>query len=288
MSILGYVIWLLSPVCQIGILIFMLRRNLRKEFPFFFNYTIFQVISFAVLYTVYHFGTGMTYFYAYWTSSALGVSLGFLVIHEVFSYAIRPYAGLRDLGKVLFRWVAMLVILAGSLTAISVSGMNGHYLTQAVTEMERAVRLMQCGLLLFIFVCSSYLGLTWRNFAAGIALGYGIFAATQLVTYSVRLQVGGSWGATLSMISSLVYALSVLIWLGYSAMPEKAMQRVHNDVVYRPIFDRWNQAAMVLTAPMAPNEAAMSAGNHTYLTEIERAVDDIMAQQIPVTNNAHD
>ncbi len=287
MSLFGYLVWLFSPLCQIGVLIFMLRRQLRAEFPFFFTYTAFQVLSFCVLYSVYHFAPDH-YFDAYWTVSALGVSLGFLVIHEVFSYAIRPYAGLRDLGKVLFRWVAMLVVLAGSLMAISSTGMNSRYIMAAITDIERAIRLMQCGLLLFIFVCSSYLGLTWRNFAAGIALGYGTYAAADLVGFSLRMQFGGGWDAKLSVINSVCYALCALVWLAYSAMPEKVMQRAHNDVVYRPIFDRWNQAAMVLTAPMAPNEAAMMGGGHTYLTEIERAVDDIMAHSIPAENNAHD
>ena len=55
MSAVGYVLWLLAPVCQIFLLIFMLRRKLRAEFPFFFSYTVFQVISFAVQYGVYHF-----------------------------------------------------------------------------------------------------------------------------------------------------------------------------------------------------------------------------------------
>ena len=288
MSLYGYALWLLAPVCQISILIFMLRRKLRAEFPFFFSYLAFQVLSFVVEYSVWHFAPAQ-YFGVYWTSSGLSAILGFLVIHEVFSYAIRPYAGLRDLGKLLFRWVCLLVILAGSLLAISSSGMTGKHVMAAISDVERAVRLMQCGLLLFIFVCSSYLGLTWRNFAAGIALGYGIYASTSLVTYSVLAQLGTSWYKTSGNINTAAYVLALAIWISYAAMPAKVMQRVHNDVVYRPIFDRWNQAAMVLTAPMAPNEAAMTAGNHTYLTEIERAVDDIMsAQHLPAENTAHD
>ncbi len=287
MSPLGYVLWLLAPVCQLFLLIFMLRRKLRAEFPFFFSYTVFQVISFVVQYGVYHFAPNQ-YFDIYWTCSALGVVLGFLVIYEVFSYAIRPYAGLRDLGKLMFRWLAMLLVLIGALMATSSSNMSSKYLVYAIVDVERAVRLMQCGLLFFIFACSSYLGLTWKNFGAGVALGYGIFASVDLVMYSVRFTVGGSWNSALSTITAVAYNLGVLIWLSYSLLPEKAMQRVHNEVVYRPIFDRWNQAALVLTAPMAPNEEAMMGGNHTYLTEIERAVDDIMAHSIPAVNEGND
>lgn len=286
MSPFSYFLWLLSPVCQLALMIFMVRRKLTSEFPFFFSYSVFQVISFAVNYSIYHFAPEQ-YFYAYWTANALGTMLSFLVIYEVFSYAIRPYAGLRDLGKLLFRWVTLLLVLVATLLAVTSSHMTSRYMVYAIVDVERAVRLMQCGLLFFIFICSSYLGLTWRNFAAGVALGYGIFAAASLVGFSLQSQRGGSFGPTLNLINSLAYNLSVLIWVGYAAMPEKVMQRVHNEVVYRPIFDRWNQAAMVLTAPMAPNEAAMM-GSHNYLTEIEQAVDDIMSQNEAGGNHAHD
>jgi hypothetical protein len=286
MSSLSYALWLLAPICQLGLLIFMLRRKLRTEFPFFFTYTVYQVISFTVLYCTYHFAPNR-YFDAYWTSSALSIVLGFLVIQEVFTYAIRPYAGLRDLGRLLFRWVSMLLLLVAGLMAVSSSGITSRHLLMVIVDVERAVRLMQCGLLVFIFMSSAYLGLTWRNFASGIALGYGTFAATELVVYTLRMQLGGGWNARLGMITSVVYCLSVMIWVAYAAMPEKVMQRVHNEVVYRPIFDRWNQAALVLTAPMAPNEAAMM-GSHHYLTEIEQAVDNIMAQtEANAANHIH-
>src|SRR4051794_26987056 len=138
MSPLSYVLWLLAPICQLFVMIFMLRRKLRAEFPIFFTYTVFQVISFAVQYGVYHFAFNH-YFDVYWTSSALSVILGFLVIHEVFSYAIRPYAGLRDLGKLLFRWVSILLVLVAILMAMTSTGMSTKYMVYAIVSVERAV-----------------------------------------------------------------------------------------------------------------------------------------------------
>src|SRR4051812_13287263 len=170
---LDYALWLAAPVFQLAILAFMRRRKLSAEFPFFFTYTAFQVLSVAVLFTIFHF-TPNNYFYAYWTSAALGIMLGFAVIHEIFSYTIRPYIGLRELGNLLFKWAALLLVLVGALLATSSSGMSSRQLISAIVDVERGVRLMQCGLLLFIYLCSSYLGLTWKNFACGLALGFGI------------------------------------------------------------------------------------------------------------------
>jgi hypothetical protein len=281
---LNYALWLAAPFFQLLILGFMVRRKLTAEFPFFFTYTVFQVLSVGVLFAIFHF-TPNNYFYAYWTSAALGIMLGFAVIHEVFSYTIRPYVGLRDLGNILFRWAAFLLVLVGALLAMSAADMSTKQLYSAIVNVERGVRLMQCGLLLFIFLCSSYLGLTWKNFASGIALGFGIFAATDLVMFSLRSQLGHMWNATLSLITTSAYNLSVLTWFAYALMPERARQRILNQVVYRPVFDRWNQAAMALVTPSSASVPAVSG--HTYLTEIERTVETIMAQKASASSNGH-
>ena len=277
-KLLTYSLWLCGPLLQVLVLIFMVKRKLRTEFPMFFTYTLFQILSVAVLFTVYH-SAPDAYFHAYWVSATLGILLGFAVLHEVFSYAIKPYVGLRDLGNKLFRWAAFLLLLVGSLVAVSSSGMSAKGVILAIVNVERTVRLMQCGLLLFVVVHSSYLGLTWKNFVCGIALGFGLFAASDLVLYSLRAQLGGNWNNTLSLITSLVYNLSVLTWLGYSMMPATASKRVFSDGIYRPLFDRWNQAAIAMsTVPTSDIKG------HAYLSELERTVENVMMQAVPASS----
>lgn len=269
-ELLKYFLWLAAPLFQIGILVSMHRKNLRQDFPLFFNYTIFQIISVALLFTIYHVSYE-TYFYAYWTSSAIGIFLGFAVIYEVFAYSLRPYVGLRDLGTMLFRWAALLLVLVSGISAAaSASGTELHRLTFAIMSVERSVRLMQCGLLVFVLLCSSYLGLSLKNFACGIALGFGIFAATDLTILNFRTQLGSHWHQSLSLISSGVYNLSVLAWMVYGLLPQEARSRV--GFVYRPLFDRWNQAALLVVGATAP-----LASENTYLSDIEQTVNNVLA-----------
>ena len=268
-----YALWLAAPILQLGILLSMDRKKLRVDFPHFFNYTIFQIVSVVVLFAIYHYGSKYTYFYAYWTSSALGIGLGFAVIYEIFAYSLRPYAGLRDLGSMLFRWAAMLLVLiSGIAAAASASGSDLHRLTLAIADVERTVRLMQCGLLVFVLLSSSYLGLSLKNFASGIAFGFGIFAASDLIISSLwATQAGHSTSVVLSLVGSGVYNLSVAGWLAYSLIPQK--RRIQTGFVYRPLFDRWNQAALLVvgTSP-AP------ASGLTYLSEIEQTVNNVLAE----------
>src|SRR2546423_7418475 len=171
-SPLDYILWLLAPTFQIALLVLMERRKLREQFPFFFTYTVLQVLNVAVLFTVYH-RLPDSYFDVYWVSTALSIILGFLVIHEVFAYIIRPYPGLRDLGTMLFRWAVLLLFLVAGISA-AVGAATASEITYHIVNLERAVRLIQCGLLLFVVMTSNYLGLSWKNFGCGVAFGFGI------------------------------------------------------------------------------------------------------------------
>jgi hypothetical protein len=101
--------------------------------------------------------------------------------------------------------------------------------------------------------------------------------------YSLRSQLGTSWNSTVGLITSAAYNLCVLTWFGYALMPASASKRVTGEFTYRPVFDRWNQAALALVTP------GMASGpGHTYLTEIERTVDNIMAQSTQPSSNGHE
>ncbi len=49
LRLVDYVVWFATPVLQSGLLVALYRRGLHRDYPFFFNYTILQVISVPVL-----------------------------------------------------------------------------------------------------------------------------------------------------------------------------------------------------------------------------------------------
>ncbi len=87
----------------------------------------------------------------------------------------------------------------------------------AVITVQRCVRVIQCGLILFLLVFSRYLGVSWRQHSFGIALGFGGFASVELV--ALALYSGGQiHGPTLSLLNTTAYGFSILTWLGYAAL----------------------------------------------------------------------
>jgi len=248
----------------------MLHKQLQQKFPLFFHYTVFQLTSSIALLAIQRVLPGQ-YFYAFWAVTAVRVGFSFMVIHEIFVYAIRPYAGLRDLANLAFRWGAVLMAVITIVVGFSTTVSASLGAVSAIIALERSVRLMQCGMLLFIFLATSHLGIRWRNIGNGIALGFGIFAVTDLVTASAIAHFGKNGGALFSIVRSGMYLASVTVWLGYVVAPQPAHERVEG--VYRPLIDRWNQAALSIISARTP-----MAVDHTYLSDIEKAVENVLAK----------
>src|SRR5215510_716429 len=84
-----YALWAFSVILQVSIAFAMVRRKLRTEFPFFFYYTFFQVLSNSGLFFVFRFSNRAFYFYAYCLCVAISAFLSFFFIREVFDNAFR-------------------------------------------------------------------------------------------------------------------------------------------------------------------------------------------------------
>lgn len=266
MSSLQYSLWVLYPALQVCLATVMVRRGLHRRYPMFFAYTVYQVTVFALRFVLYHAPNSYKlYFLAYWSTSALGVVLGFLVIHEVFQHVFRPYDALREMGEVLFRWAALVLILVAVVTAASAGGGVGLTpLMNTIVALERSVRMMQCGLVLLMVLFSTHVGLSARNHIFGIALGFGIYASVELTMFTVRSRFGPGADVALDIIKSAAYNIAVITWVSYLLFPEPE-RRLVRPVVEKA--DQWNFAVLGVTNPGA---------NSPSLPMIENAVERIL------------
>ena len=102
---IDYVLWWATPVLMSWVAMAMYRRGLHREFPYFFNYVLFQVLCFGVEFPLRHWLED--FFWVDWTTTALSVVVSFGVLLEIFKDAFRPYEALRDLSVICFagaRW----------------------------------------------------------------------------------------------------------------------------------------------------------------------------------------
>jgi hypothetical protein len=214
LRLIYYVLWI-APVPVFAYLAsMMMRRKLHKELPLFFTFVAFQIADFAIGFFTYH-RSQQLYFYAYWTLAAIGIGLGFGVLYEVFTAVFRPFADLRDFGSVLFRWAALVLSAAALLMAATSGTFPGTHVFAVILNGVRSVEVMQCGLVLLMLLCSSYLGITVHHRIFGIALGFGVTAAVDLIVVGVFANFGLQSWIFLQLTKMITYNLSALLWLGY-------------------------------------------------------------------------
>ena len=253
------VLWVIHPVLELCLAAVMFKRKLHKTFPVFFAYIVFQVLNFLLLFPIYRSQKIMPYFYAYWITAALSLAIGFKVIHEIFLDVFRPYHTLKDLGTVLFKWAALVMLLVAMVVTAASQTSTDSPLTQAVIIGQRCVRVIQCGLILFLLVFSKYLGVSWRQHSFGIALGLGGYATVDLV--GLALFSGGQIHAhTVSIVNTTAYSIAILVWIAYAWF--KTTSRDSSANVLMSL--RWDQGLGDLRHPV---------GEDSLIPMFERMVD---------------
>lgn len=245
--LISNVIWVAGPAGNLIVLALMFRRRLVREFPVFSSYLAFHIIEALVSAAIYQHFSRMSqeYFYEYWVSQALGLSLRFGVIYEIFSQVLRPYEGLRRGSKLVFRWIlALLAVAAVGIAVVGPSTPAGFAVTGALV-IQRSIDVVQCGLLVLLFLFASYFALTWRNYVFGIALGFGLIASVELLASAVATQSSESLsGFILNSLPRIAFDVADIIWIIYLALPEPS--RVELKALPQHDLEKWNEELLEL------------------------------------------
>lgn len=245
----SYLLWIAPALIFAFVAVTMHRRGMRQRFPYFFSYAVFQVVSFLVQFSVFHYWPSL-YFYEYWVGAALSIGISFAVIYEVFTEVFDPFEGLRDLGRVLFRWAAIVLVLAAVVMIVVTNSASASIaITRGIVAFERSVRIMQCGMVLLMILCAPHLGLRRGHRVFGIGVGFGVMAAIDLIAVAVVSRIGVS--QTVATFNSLLHMaafnFAAVLWSVYFVRPEPA----RGPVVQVAPSERWNYALSTAMHPQA-------------------------------------
>jgi hypothetical protein len=241
-------LWIAGPVLQLGVVGVMMWRRMHRTFPVFFSYVVAQVVMFLAVFPIHAWCSYKQYFFSFWICEAISLVIGFMVIHEIFLEIFRPFHTLKDLGSILFKWAGLVMLLmAGVVAAASPASSQGP-LVQSVLTVQRCVRIIQCGLVLFLLIFSKYLGVSWRHRSFGIALGFGSFAITEQIAVALRASAYIE-ESSLNLVILFAYNVAVLVWMGYMA----AKQLAREDKTVLLTTQRWDQSLTDLHHTDAPD-----------------------------------
>lgn len=277
LSVAHWLIVFANMALLIGILVVMVRRKFRDSFPFFFNFVLFTVTTLALEVALFSHISAKTYFYLFWTVSALATLLAAAVMREVFVTLLKPYSALVDFGKLLFRWAVLFLALVSVFTAMESGGSGMGTTCDVIAWLATFCELMQCGLLLLILLFQHRLGVSWRSPAICIMAGFGGNAALLLfesfmASYLPVIQ-------SLTLLTPIANFAVFALWLLSFAVPQPERRTVQ-DSPSRLIFQRWNEALMATPLVGTRGQVVAMAPIESFLPGVERTVERVMARKM--------
>jgi hypothetical protein len=241
--VLMYFVWIASWISAGLLAAFIYKKKLHCEYPIFFAFLVAETTTDVVNFGV-NFVSPRAYYYCYWVGAAITTCFGFAVLHEVFRHIFRPYESLRSFGTTLFRWSTTVLLLIGIVMAFTSMPSQTRALPSLILIIDRSVRLMQCGLVLFMYLFARQLGLTDRHRIFGITIGFGLTASLHLMAVTLHSVFSGGMALfVLEALHQMAYLASVGIWALYMYRPEPERRRA--SVLERP--ESWNYALQAAT-----------------------------------------
>lgn len=283
MSTTALISYAAEPLLMAIALLALVRSKEYRRFPALFAYFILRLGSSLALFAMLHLTQlvsvdGKTayswYFYSYWLSYVAGAIAIFLVIQEMFKFAMEPLPGLKKLGAIAFRWVASISFIAASAALLTPGGRGYKLLLAIVVQVMRCESIFILSLLLFLMLAAGKLGLSYRSRVFGVSFGFGIMAASDLVVSATFLHYGGNMmHSTVTVISTTASLVTLSVWTAYFLQKEPARMPATLPVT-SPLV-RWNEIA---TALGQGNRVATAPASDFFLQDVEKVVDRILTK----------
>jgi hypothetical protein len=265
MSILEFALWV-----TLGYL--FLKKSLHRRFPAMGTYLALHVASFPVLLFLlygqsqrwHHFFD--MYFLLYYAVYIASAVILYFVCVEVFRSALASFTGLKTLGIVVFRWVALASVII-SFSTISFSQQKSLFIAEISYRLMRSVSILEICLLAFLCLSMNALRLSVRDVAFGIAMGFGLLSVNDFIFAALNTRYA-SMATPLQVVYEAVILATLGMWTSYCALPERARQPLMMPV-NSTIF-RWNEIAAAL-GHTGTQVAVQPAGGGFVLTDVEKA-----------------
>jgi len=201
----------------LGLLIW--RRGLNRQIPAFLAFALLSSPGQLSLYMadILPSVSAGTFWRIDWVSLTLEALLKFFVIGEIFSRVFSPYPSVSKIGKYIVSGVgALLVLIAGLVAGLS-PGDSTFRLISGAHLLELTMFMVQCGLIVFLFIFASYFRMPWDRFSFGILLGFGVASCVHLATWATmtNLDLSIHQRTLLDFVNMATFHATVLIWYYY-------------------------------------------------------------------------
>ena len=240
LSSLTTALWFSGLAFQAAVVVLLLVKKTWRTFPLFAIYCIAALLQDLALTLFRPSRPVVAYFILYWVCQLVGVLLEFAVAYEIFRNLFEQYATLKRLASLTFYWTLIGLLALGAWVAWSQSSPSRPGLVPAIKVVAEAVLIIELGVLMFLFIFSSAVGLHWRKWLFGIAIGLAVFATVELSGLVVWVHWGPSGTQMFNLAKAGAADLGLLCWLGYLILPERITAAA--PIPEKSQLEQWNKA----------------------------------------------
>jgi hypothetical protein len=242
-SLVWHYFWVAPNVLLASLGILIWRRGVARQFPAFLAFALISSVEQLTVYAadLAPWITAENFWRILWGGLLIEGFLKIVLIGELFGDVFGSYHSVAGLGRSLIRGVGGVLALVAVLGAAYAQSDNPNWLISGAHLLEQTVYVIECGLLLFIFLFAAHFRLAWNRASFGIALGLAVSSCVHLGTWAVMANGGlPDKRHLLDFLNMATYHVCVLIWFYYLLLPQKV---VTTSAVLVPehSLEIWNQ-----------------------------------------------
>jgi hypothetical protein len=215
MIFVRYYLWIAPHILLAGVLAGLVRRRFLRQFPIFTAFVAFQLIQFLVLFAVaLHSPFSLTVYQGLLVlGQVISSVLELGVIYELANKLIFSRSPLAAVLRPILRGTFVVLLLAAAVGSGSLANVSVHRITNVFETVDFSSNLIQAGMLLALFIFARVLRISWRNWMAGVVLGFGISASIDLAAAALRAAFGKDSFIAVDITQMAAFHVCVLIWL---------------------------------------------------------------------------
>jgi hypothetical protein len=225
-SLLWHYLWVAPNLLLLALGVLIWRREIHKQFPVFLLFSLVIGIEQLVVYAADAIPSvgAITFWRVVWVGLLIEALIKFALIGEIFGRVFGEYPSLAKLGKLLISGTGVVLVFLATVVAAYTPRNNTYWIVSGAHVLEQTIYMIECGLILFLFLFAAYFKLRWNRAAFGIALGLGISACVHLSTWALIANgnFSDSYRILLVFLNMATYHVCVLIWFYYLLVPKKS------------------------------------------------------------------
>jgi len=212
---LDFFLWAFTFVEDFVLLAVLWRFKRAARFPVFTGLIAFDIVQTIAGYLIQHFGSSLTYFYAYWSFGLLDVVLQLGVAYELCACVFRPLGPWAPDVKRSFAFLIAISLFVASVLTWLASPPTRYVRSAIVIRGDFFASALMSELFVAMIVLSVTMGLPWRTHVAQLTQGFGAYSIFGIVVDAAHTYFGtvGPAYARISRIRISLYCVCLAYWI---------------------------------------------------------------------------